>query len=137
MRVIRVKLAPVDKSNLIRRGLEHFELAWKLAKASSLLDTPPDSALVYSPPLPLGLTAIEIRRRFGTPFVFNVQDLFPEEAIHMGLIKNPLVIRFLEELEEKIYREADLITVHSESNADHVRAKLRGQAPSKVKVVYN
>ena len=42
-----------------------------------------DVILIYSPPLPLGLTGWCIRLFRRIPFVVNVQDLFPQSAIDL------------------------------------------------------
>uniref|UniRef100_A0A7C3UCZ6 Glycosyltransferase WbuB n=1 Tax=Geoglobus ahangari TaxID=113653 RepID=A0A7C3UCZ6_9EURY len=118
--VIRVKLPFVDRKNFIRRGLEHFEIAYKLFYSGSSYVGKPDVSLVYSPPLTLFWTAKKIREKTGAPFVLNVQDLFPQAAIDLGVMKNKLLIRFFRSIERKAYETADLITVHSEKNRAYV-----------------
>ena len=137
VKVLRVKLPYVERRQLLRRGLEHFEIAFKLFFYSkkSLLSNPIDVSLVYSPPLTLYWTASRIRKMLGTPFVLNVQDLFPQAAIDLGVIKNPLLIRFFKQLEKKAYKESDLITVHSENNKKYIE-KIADK-PEKVLVVEN
>jgi glycosyltransferase involved in cell wall biosynthesis len=57
------------------------------------------------------------------PFVLNVQDLFPQSVIDLGILRNRWLIRFFEHMERFIYRQADHITVHSPGNRDHVVGK--------------
>lgn len=118
--VLRVELPYVERKQVLRRGIEHFEIAWKLySKSKNLLDNV-DVILVYSPPLTLYITAEKLRKKFNAPFVLNVQDLFPQAAIDLGIMKNRLLISFFRRLERKAYNSADLITVHSERNKDFV-----------------
>lgn len=91
--------------------------------------------MAYSPPLPLGLTAWALRSSKGTPFVLNVQDLFPQSIIDLGLLKNRWIIRMFESMERFLYRQANAITVHSEGNRRHIVAK--GANQDKVRVIPN
>lgn len=74
-----------------------------------------DAVVVYSPPLPLGLVGLRIRRS-GARFLFNVQDIFPQNAIDLGVLTNRLQIRFFRWMERRVYRGADVVTVHSDGN---------------------
>lgn len=116
------------------RGIEHFLLAWTYARAGSGLPRP-DVLLMYSPPLPIGLATRYLSRRRRCPFILNVQDIFPQSAIDLGVLKQPLLIRFFEWLEQRIYAMADHITVHSEGNRLDVAGKMG--CADKVTVVHN
>ena len=47
-----------------------------------------DYVFIYSPPLSLGLTGSIIKIFFDSKFIFNVQDLFPQSAIDLNILKN-------------------------------------------------
>jgi colanic acid biosynthesis glycosyl transferase WcaI len=95
-----------------------------------------EAVIVYSPPLFLGLASWLLLRRYGSLPLVNVQDLFPKEAVNIGMIKNRLVIRFFEWMERFIY-DTSVITVHSKRNRDHVLAVRRRKDPASVAVVPN
>ena len=82
-----------------------------------------------------GYAAVLIRAITGSRVVMNVQDLFPQSLIDLGLMKNRLLIGMSRFLEKLIYRLVDRITVMSESNKAIVE-KTAGD-PDKVTVVYN
>ncbi len=132
--VLRVRLLPLPLHHKIARGLDHFSMAAIFA-LRGLFSQAPDVFLVYSPPLTLGLSAWCLSRLQRAPFVVNIQDLFPREAVELGLLKNPVLIRFFEILESFIYRTADHLTVHSPGNIDHIL--FRGGASGKISVAYN
>ena len=94
-----------------------------------------DVAMVYSPPLPYALTTWAIRAVRGIPFVLNVQDLYPQTAMDLGLLKNTALVRLAEALERFAYRNAAHIVAHGEGNRDHVIA--HGAAPEKVSAIPN
>ena len=73
------------------------------------------SILVYSPPLPLALVGSWFRCK-GVKYVLNVQDLFPQNAIDLGILRNKYQIRFFRAIERYVYRSADIVTAHSEGN---------------------
>jgi glycosyltransferase involved in cell wall biosynthesis len=79
-----------------------------------------DVILVYSPPLFFGAAGLCIRFFRGSKVVLNVQDLFPQQAVDLGLLKNGMVIRFFRRLESFLYRRVDAVAVHSEGNTVHV-----------------
>jgi colanic acid biosynthesis glycosyl transferase WcaI len=73
-----------------------------------------DVLLVPSPPLTIGLSAWLLRLLRGVPFLYNVQEIYPDVAVSLGVLKNHLMIRLLEALERFIYGRAAHITVISE-----------------------
>ena len=79
-----------------------------------------DVVLVYSPPLFLGLSALAIRWFRCGKVIVNIQDLFPQSAIDLGVLKSRFLISMFRKIESRIYRKANRITVHSEGNRQHV-----------------
>ena len=135
IRVIRI-VAPSSSGRLVLiRSLEHVLVA-PLLLLGGLLAGPADVVYTISPPLPLGLTASLLGKVKRTRFVFGIQDIFPQNAIDLGLLRNPLVIWFARRLEAFVYRKAHFITVHSEGNRAFLLAQ-GGVPGDKVKVVCN
>ncbi len=134
MKVVRVNTLQLPRHLMVGRALWQFGVALSFLKAGLGLPRH-DVSLVYSPPVPLGLAAWGIRKGKGTPFILNVQDLFPQSIIDLGLLRNSTIIRGFESMERLVYRKADYITVHSEGNRRHVRGK--GAREDKVAVFSN
>ena len=134
MDVVRVATPQLPRRLMFGRALWQFSGALTFVVVG-LLVPPQDVALIYSPPLPLGLAAWALRGLRGVPFVFNVQDLFPKSIIDLGLLKNRWIIRAFEAIERFVYRRADAITVHSGGNRQHVIGK--GTGATKVSVIPN
>ena len=140
IKVIRCRLPFVERNKKIRRGLELFQISSKLFKcgAKSLFNEKIDVSLVYSPPLTLYKTAENLRENLGIPYILNVQDLFPQYAITLGVMNNKLVVNYFKKMEQKAYKSANLITVHSEKNAEFVEKVLNEKKISdKIEVVEN
>ncbi|NQV19047.1 MAG: glycosyltransferase family 4 protein [Armatimonadetes bacterium] len=69
-----------------------------------------DVIYVTSPPLFVGVIGIFLKKIFPkTKFVFEVRDLWPDVAIEMGELKNPMLISMSKILEKKIYEKSELI----------------------------
>jgi colanic acid biosynthesis glycosyl transferase WcaI len=96
---------------------------------------PFDIALAYSPPLPLALAGLALGRLRRRPLAVNVQDLFPQSAIDLGILKNRHLIRMFRHLESLLYRQTDLLIVHSRGNRRHLTE--RGAVPRRVQVIPN
>jgi colanic acid biosynthesis glycosyl transferase WcaI len=95
----------------------------------------PTVILSPSPPLTIGLCADALARRFRVPFIYNVQELYPDVAINLGAIKNRWLIGFLSKLESYVYARAAALTVISERMQERVLAK--GVPAAKVFLVPN
>ena len=134
VQVIRIAELPAFRDSLFSRGLEHFILPIALL-LGGLISRNQDVIIVYSPPLPLGLSAFVLSKIKKIPFVVNVQDLHPKALVDLGLLKNHIVIRMFEIMEEFIYHKANYLTVHSEGNREHVISK--GVSRDKVFVIPN
>jgi glycosyltransferase involved in cell wall biosynthesis len=74
-----------------------------------------------SPPIFQGLTAWALSRLKSTPFLFEVRDLWPDFAIAVGVLRQPLLIRLSRWLERFLYRSAHTVMVNSPGFIDHVR----------------
>ena len=73
----------------------------------------PDILIVISPPIFLGLAAILYCFIFNKKYILHIQDMQPDAAIKLGMIKNKLVINVLKYLEMLIYKYSSLISVIS------------------------
>src|SRR5690606_7797177 len=87
-RITRLHPFPTDKSNIAARAVAFGAFTVEAAVAA-VLGRRPDGVLAMSPPLTLGLAGALAARRWGVPFVFNVQDVFPDVAIEVGKLTNP------------------------------------------------
>ncbi len=73
-----------------------------------------------SPPIFQGVTAWALARLKGARFLFEVRDLWPDFAIAVGVLKNPLLIKMSFWLERFLYRHADQMMVNSPAYVKHV-----------------
>ncbi|HEY4377119.1 MAG TPA: glycosyltransferase, partial [Acidimicrobiales bacterium] len=130
--ITRLHPFPTDKSNIPARAVA-FGGFTALALAAGLRPRfRPDAVLAMSPPLILGISGAVVARRWRVPFVFNIQDVFPDVAVEVGAIVNPAVIATASWLERTLYRLSDAVTVLSEDLRENLTAKLGHHRPERV-----
>ncbi|HTN81744.1 MAG TPA: glycosyltransferase, partial [Acidimicrobiales bacterium] len=134
-KVTRVHPFPTDKRDIPRRALAFGGFS-ALVAGVGLVGGRVDGVLAMSPPLTLGLTGWGIAVARRAPLVFNIQDVFPDVAIELGLLQGERVIRAAYAAERFTYRIADAVTVLSDDLAANVRAKVAAD-PGKVRVIPN
>jgi colanic acid biosynthesis glycosyl transferase WcaI len=83
----------------------------------------PDVIFITAPPLPVSVPAALLGWIHRTPIILNLQDILPEAAVNVGLLKNPKLIRIFELLEKFAYRTARKISVIAEDFVDHLISK--------------
>ena len=80
----------------------------------------PNVILLTVPPLPVCLPAALLGTVYNCPIVLNVQDILPEAAVHVGLLRSKTMIRILEGLEKFSYRTAHTISVIADGFVDNL-----------------
>ena len=83
----------------------------------------PDLILLTVPPLPVCAPAALLGWLHNCPIVLNVQDILPEAAVHVGLIKNKALIWVLEAIEKFAYRTAHTVSVIAEGFVENLESK--------------
>lgn len=122
-RVTRLHPFPTDKTNIAARGVA-FAGFTAMGLIASVVDRfDPDVVFAMSPPLSLGVASWAAAARHRTPFVFNIQDVFPDVAIETGTISSPRVIDATKRLEKFVYDRADVVTVLSAEMQRNVDGK--------------
>jgi glycosyltransferase involved in cell wall biosynthesis len=132
--VVRVDAKGVHNTGPFLRGVAFLMLPLLFRRAGAALDRV-DAIIHYSPPLTLGVSAVWLKKRFEAVYIMNVQDIFPQNAIDLGVLRNKGAIAFFHVVEDYCYRNADCITCHSQGNAVFLTNKPGNGG--KVRVVYN
>lgn len=94
----------------------------------------PDVIIASSPPFagPVGYALSVLKR---VPFIFEVRDILPQQAVDLGMLKNKFVIRMLTAVEEFLYRRAKAIVFVAEASRQAVVD--RGFDPKKCVTIEN
>lgn len=94
-----------------------------------------DAVICVSPPLQLGLTAWLIARSRGARFLLHLQDLVPDAALSVEMMRDGAALRIARRLESFVYSRADRISVISEGFLDNLIGK--GVASRKLELIPN
>lgn len=89
----------------------------------ALAQRKPDVVLAVSPPLALGLAAVMLNRIWGVPYVFHVEDLQPDAASDLGMMKSGTLLRLLFRVERAAYDNAALVSTLTDGMRRRVLAK--------------
>lgn len=137
MVVHRFSLMPEGKNSLIRafryfvQNLKQFRKAVFTKDGMSC-----DVMLIASTPPTQGAMAAIVKLFTKKPFVYNLQDIFPDSLIGAGMThKGSLLWKFGRIVENFTYKHADKIIVISEGFKRNIMAK--GVPEEKIVVVYN
>lgn len=122
----------------------HRNFLWRVVTFISFMFTsiwaamrcgPVDIVVGTSPPLfqlfSAWFTSV-IRRR---PLLIEIRDLWPDFAVDMGVLKNPLLIWLARRMELFFYRQATHLLVNSPAYRDHLLSK--GAPDEKITVIPN
>jgi len=107
IRVLRVAEPYANRMGFARRVLAFGRFARTATQVVCRLDA--DLVFATSTPLTVGIPGMKGAQRLHVPFVFEVRDLWPELAIALGVIRNPLLKWYTRRLEGNIYHAADRI----------------------------
>jgi colanic acid biosynthesis glycosyl transferase WcaI len=79
--------------------------------------------LAASPPLTIGIAASIVSGIRRVPFVYNVQEIYPDIAVDLGVLRNPILIRAARWIETFVYRRARILVTISERFRARIVAK--------------
>lgn len=137
MTVHRFSLMP-EKRNPILRAFRYFVQNIKqFNRGVFAVDARTcDVMLIASTPPTQGAMAALIKKITGRPFVYNLQDIFPDSLVGAGLShRGSFLWKVGRMIENYTYKHADKIVVISESFKQNIMAK--GVPEEKIEVVYN
>ncbi|MEH2422708.1 MAG: glycosyltransferase family 4 protein [Nostoc sp.] len=89
----------------------------------ALIGWRPDVILSTSPSLPSCVPVALLGWLRACPVILNLQDILPEAAIHVGLLKNKLLIQLFTLLEKFAYHTASKISVIADGFVENLRSK--------------
>jgi len=111
-KVLRVFDSTLGYRTFLGRLWSYFSY-WFLALITSLFLKKPDVVIASSPPIFTGFLGFLVSRLKKASFVFEVRDIWPDEAIELGFLKNKILIRMSYWLEKFLYKNADFLVVNS------------------------
>lgn len=111
--VLRVPLYPSHDGSGFRRVLNYVSFALS-ASLAVLVVRRPDVAYVYHPPATVGFPAVVLKLFKGVPYVYDIQDLWPDTLAATGMLNNESALRLVGALMDRVYKGAERIVVLSD-----------------------
>ncbi len=133
--IIRVPLYPSHDRSSIKRMLSYASLSTSQALIGTFAIEKADVAYVCQGPATIGLPAKTIKLLRRIPFVYNIQDLWPDSLASTGMFDNGLGMKILHFWCKSIYKSAAKIAVITPGMKQ--RLIERGVPEEKIEVVYN
>lgn len=134
IQVLRSYTLPVTNRSFVWRVIAFFSFMFS-AVWTSFRVKEVDLVMGTTPPIFQAVSAWVIAALRRKPFLLEVRDLWPEFAIDMGVLNNPVLIKLSRWLESFLYSRANHILVNSPAYRDYMLN--RGIAPEKVSLIPN
>ena len=111
--VVRVPLYPNHGRSSLKRIINYVSFALSSSCLGPFLVSKPDVIFVYHPPLTMGIPAFWMSRLWSVPFVYQVQDMWPEGLSVTGMLNNKRILHWLDIFAKWVYSKASAICVIS------------------------
>jgi len=111
--VVRVALYPDHGSSAVKRVGNYVSFALSCAVLAPFLVPRPDVLFVYHPPLTVGIPAIWLGWLWGVPFVYQIQDMWPETLRATAMVTSRRVLAWVGRFARWVYARASALVVIS------------------------
>jgi len=141
--VLRVKIGKNKKANLITKGITTLLLPHIYIQAVKKYfgNTKFDLVLFPTPPITHVETVRFIKKRDGAKAYLMLKDIFPQNAVDIGMMKKSgvkgLIYKKFRKQEKKLYEVSDFIGCMSQANVDYVLKHNPEVSPDKMEVCPN
>jgi glycosyltransferase involved in cell wall biosynthesis len=132
--VERVRSAAFDRRRLALRALNYLTFLVQSLRAGLAAEKPDVVFCMTDPPI-IANIALVVARRFRVPLVVVSQDVFPEVAVELGRLRNPIVVRVLRGAISHYLRRADRVVAIGDTMRRRLEAK--GARPERVTIIPN
>lgn len=140
VQVLRVRTGNITQTNLVEKGLSTLllESQFRAAIENYLSDIKFDLVIYSTPPITFERVIRYVKRRDGCKSYLLLKDIFPQNAVDLGMLKSSdLLYRYFRAKEKRLYALSDWIGCMSEANVRYLLAHNPEIPPEKVEVCPN
>lgn len=131
------RVPPLTSSHRIwLRALDQLVVSLRILAALWTTAPKPDVVVSYSPPLLLTIPAVLQKWLRRSPYVLTLHDLYPQNAIDLGVLRNPVLIWVSALLESLVYRNATRIVVSAPAS-ERILTGPKGIPSGRVHLILN
>lgn len=123
MKVLKVKTLNIQKTNFIEKGVASILLEYQYLNGIKkyFKEVKFDMVLYSTPPINFSKVVSYVKKRDGAKSYLLLKDIFPQNAVDMGLMKeNGILHRYFRREERKLYAVSDHIGCMSPANVNYV-----------------
>jgi len=123
VKVIRVKTLPLFGVGMIKKGIANVLLPYQYKRALKKYEANLKYDLIITPTPPISLYGIAswLKKRSGGKLYLILRDIFPQNAVDLGMLKrNGVIYSYFRRKERKLYKVSDAIGCMSQGNIDYV-----------------
>ncbi|MBQ7044958.1 MAG: glycosyltransferase family 4 protein [Clostridia bacterium] len=121
--VLRVKIGNIKKCNIIEKGISTvlIEPQFKAAIKKYYSSVKFDLVMYSTPPITFANVIDFVKKRDGAASYLILKDIFPQNAVDMGMFKkNSIINKFFRRKEKKLYAISDKIGCMSKANVEYI-----------------
>jgi colanic acid biosynthesis glycosyl transferase WcaI len=134
VRIVRVRSSAFDRRRLLSRALNYLTYLVQSLRIGLKQKRPAVVLCMTDPPV-IANVAGAVAKRFGAPLVVVSQDVFPEVAVELGRLDNPLILKVLETAVSAYLKRADRVVAIGETMAKRLEQK--GARADRLRVIPN
>lgn len=141
--ILKVRTGNIQKTNVIEKGISTVLLETQFINAirKHFKDIKFDLVLFSTPPITLAGAIRYIKNRDGAKTYLLLKDIFPQNAVDIGMMKKSgvkgVLYKWFRRKEKKLYALSDRIGCMSQANVEYVLAHNANVLPEKVEVCPN
>jgi colanic acid biosynthesis glycosyl transferase WcaI len=132
--ILRLHSTAYDRAPLHRRAINYFTYLGR-ALRRGLIAERPDLVLCFTDPPMVGDVALVVARRFRVPLLVVSQDVFPEIAVELKRLTNPVLVGLLGFLIRFYLVRADRVIAIGETMRRRLEGK--GVKPERLRIIPN
>ena len=122
--ILQVKTLNIQKANIIEKGIGTLLIEYQFLNAiNKHLNHKKFDLILYStPPITLTKVIIKIKKKDGAGTYLLLKDIFPQNAVDLGMIKkNSYLHKYFRKKEKLLYSISDFIGCMSPANIDYIK----------------
>jgi glycosyltransferase involved in cell wall biosynthesis len=138
--VLKVQTGNITKTNFIEKGLSTFTIEGNYLRAIKkyFIDVKFDLIMYSTPPITFEKVVRRLKKENKAKTYLMLKDIFPQNAVDLGLIKkNSLIWRYFVRKEKRLYELSDKIGCMSIGNVSYLLKHNPYIEPSRVEVFPN
>lgn len=120
--VLRIKTGNMFGVSFIEKGLTNLTLGSVFKKEINKYfnNIKFDLVIHHTPPISFTPVIDYLKIKYKTKSYLILRDIFPQNAVDLGIIKNRILFNFFRKKEEKLYEKSDFIGCMSQGNIEYI-----------------